>query len=374
MADGGDGLSRADHVAHEIDHRVAHAHPIRRVAAGDDDRVELSGARFPRRQRRRDLAAATAGIGGARNRSDEHHLEPGRANRVGGAVHRDVFELLLDEDGDTLSRLTAAVAHAVWECIPNEGRQANRSGPSRACPLITRMLAEAGHRPSADNGLMPNRLAHEKSPYLLQHAENPVDWYPWGDEAFAAARAADKPIFLSVKAEEMFRFADHVGGVVHNTDDKSLHGVSWGSRRFYRWTLDASGKPTNASEAPEKLRTLNTSHYLDYQDCKYAGKSRMLCSGVTEMRVTPEAPPFRLGGVDLVDLADGRPIFQMPVLLWTEGGMDMTHNPVWMEASERECAATSCPRTTSHSLHLRGRGEVERGRGGWQPVSCPLPA
>lgn len=45
---------------------------------------------------------------------------------------------------------------------------------------------------------MPNRLAGEQSPYLLQHANNPVDWYPWGDEAFAAARAAEKPIFLSI--------------------------------------------------------------------------------------------------------------------------------------------------------------------------------
>jgi uncharacterized protein YyaL (SSP411 family) len=43
-----------------------------------------------------------------------------------------------------------------------------------------------------------NRLAHEKSPYLLQHASNPVDWYPWGEEAFARARAEDRPIFLSV--------------------------------------------------------------------------------------------------------------------------------------------------------------------------------
>src|SRR6266704_3506954 len=43
-----------------------------------------------------------------------------------------------------------------------------------------------------------NRLAHEKSPYLLQHAHNPVDWYPWGEEAFAKARREDKPIFLSV--------------------------------------------------------------------------------------------------------------------------------------------------------------------------------
>jgi len=45
---------------------------------------------------------------------------------------------------------------------------------------------------------MPNRLATERSPYLLQHAENPVDWYPWGEEAFAKARAEDKPIFLSI--------------------------------------------------------------------------------------------------------------------------------------------------------------------------------
>src|SRR3954471_19221534 len=43
-----------------------------------------------------------------------------------------------------------------------------------------------------------NRLADETSPYLRQHADNPVDWYAWGDEAFAAARAADKPILLSV--------------------------------------------------------------------------------------------------------------------------------------------------------------------------------
>ena len=43
-----------------------------------------------------------------------------------------------------------------------------------------------------------NRLAGERSPYLLQHAGNPVDWFPWGEDAFARARAADRPIFLSV--------------------------------------------------------------------------------------------------------------------------------------------------------------------------------
>lgn len=44
----------------------------------------------------------------------------------------------------------------------------------------------------------PNRLIHEKSPYLLQHAQNPVDWYPWGPEAFSRAMGEDKPIFLSI--------------------------------------------------------------------------------------------------------------------------------------------------------------------------------
>jgi len=44
----------------------------------------------------------------------------------------------------------------------------------------------------------PNKLINEKSPYLLQHAYNPVNWHPWGDEAFEKAKRQDKPIFLSI--------------------------------------------------------------------------------------------------------------------------------------------------------------------------------
>jgi hypothetical protein len=135
----------------------------------------------------------------------------------------------------------------------------------------------------------------------------------------------------TMKATEVFRFADHIGAVVRNTDDNTLHGVSWGSRRFYRWTLDKNGDVTNATTPPERLRTLNRSHYVDYQDCKYVGRNRMLCTGVAEIRPAPDAAPFRLGGLDLVDLADSRPIHQVPMLLWTRGGMDMTHNPSWIE-------------------------------------------
>jgi len=53
-------------------------------------------------------------------------------------------------------------------------------------------------RTNMEQGKKPNRLINEKSPYLLQHAFNPVEWYPWGEEAFTKARLEQKPIFLSV--------------------------------------------------------------------------------------------------------------------------------------------------------------------------------
>jgi uncharacterized protein YyaL (SSP411 family) len=49
------------------------------------------------------------------------------------------------------------------------------------------------------NKRMPHRLLQEKSPYLLQHAHNPVDWYPWSGEAFSRAVVEDKPIFSSIE-------------------------------------------------------------------------------------------------------------------------------------------------------------------------------
>src|SRR4030042_7146754 len=48
------------------------------------------------------------------------------------------------------------------------------------------------------NQRKPNHLSKETSPYLLQHAENPVEWYPWGEEALTRARTEDKPILLSI--------------------------------------------------------------------------------------------------------------------------------------------------------------------------------
>ncbi len=84
-----------------------------------------------------------------------------------------------------------------------------REGPNLMNPLsvlpaaLTLAAVAAASGPETppqapDGGHAPNRLIHETSPYLLQHAYNPVDWYAWGPEAFEAARDADKPIFLSI--------------------------------------------------------------------------------------------------------------------------------------------------------------------------------
>ena len=67
----------------------------------------------------------------------------------------------------------------------NSGAKTERSSPVQA----TKSHSRAVHT---------NRLAREKSPYLLQHQHNPVDWFPWGEEAFARARQENKPIFLSI--------------------------------------------------------------------------------------------------------------------------------------------------------------------------------
>jgi len=146
----------------------------------------------------------------------------------------------------------------------------------------------------------------------------------------------------TMKAEEVFRVDDHIGAIVHDTDESTLHGFSWGSRRFYRWT--ERGAVTR--------RSLNTSHYLDYQDCKYVGSHQMLCTGVTEIRSAPGGSLFRLGGLELVDLGDGRPLHQVPVLLWTASGLDMTHNPVWIEPSDAGLRGYFMPEDDRSTLYI----------------------
>src|SRR4051794_4019459 len=73
--------------------------------------------------------------------------------------------------------------------------QVSRTDDLQALPKATESNQAALRSP---HNPMPNRLAQETSPYLLQHADNPVDWYPWGPEALARAREEDRPILVSI--------------------------------------------------------------------------------------------------------------------------------------------------------------------------------
>ena len=136
------------------------------------------------------------------------------------------------------------------------------------------------------------------------------------------------------KVVEVFRFRDHLGGVACNTDDHALHAVSWGSRWIYRFALDAAGRPTNLDAPPSTLRARNRSQYVDYQDCKYVGAQRMLCSGIAELPRGAGERTLQLGGIDLLDLASGAPLHQIPVALTTPAGASLTRNPSVFEAAD----------------------------------------
>src|SRR6185312_16255807 len=81
---------------------------------------------------------------------------------------------------------------------------ASSCSSTRSCARRRASPTTAGHARPRSPAPPPrslrgvNRLEHETSPYLRQHADNPVDWYPWGDEALTRAREEDKPILLSV--------------------------------------------------------------------------------------------------------------------------------------------------------------------------------
>ena len=134
----------------------------------------------------------------------------------------------------------------------------------------------------------------------------------------------------SMRATEVFRFRDHVGDVLRNPADNTLHGLSWGSRFFYTWKLDDRLQLAAGDLEPTPLRTRNGNHYIDYQDCHYLGGSYALCGGVNAYSI-PILGKYALGGLDLVDLSTHQAVHQIPVAQWVHPGLVMTTNPFFVE-------------------------------------------
>lgn len=105
----------------------------------------------------------------------------------------------------------------------------------------------------------------------------------------------------TLRATEVFRFADHLGALAVDAAGRALHGISWGSRRFYTWPIDEQGGIVGV--ATPRL-AINPSHYVDYQDCQHVGgrrlrgHSRVRRQGRPPQRrgTAPDAPRDRRGG------------------------------------------------------------------------------
>src|SRR6478672_675728 len=140
---------------------------------------------------------------------------------------------------------------------------------SRTCVRIRRVdWFDTSLRPDPRRCPVPNRLANEVSPYLQQHKNNPVDWYPWGSEAFAKAKAEDKPVLVSIgysachwcHVMEHESFEDEATAKVMNdnfvnikVDMEERPDVDQIYMTFVQLTTGRGGWPMNVFLTPDKL-------------------------------------------------------------------------------------------------------------------------
>ena len=169
---------------------------------------------------------------------------------------------------------------------------------------------------------MPNRLADETSPYLQQHADNPVDWYPWGDEAFARARAEDKPVLLSVGYSTC-----HWCHVMAHESFESHQTAALMNERFVNVKVDREERP-------------------DIDGVYMTAVQALTGQGGWPMTVflTPDGQPFFAGTYFPPDDAHGRPGFPQTIsATWNERRDDLVNSAASISEQLAEAAARAAP-------------------------------
>ena len=132
--------------------------------------------------------------------------------------------------------------------------------------------------------------------------------------------------------ERVLHYNDHLGGVVHDVRTNRITALNWGSRNATTWDLDKIDPATTMYAEPEKT-VRNPSYFIDYQDCKFLGRSQhyedravMLCGGVATL-VSGDIE-FNLGGIAIVDVETMVPLDEVPITLVSELGAPLTQNPI----------------------------------------------
>lgn len=154
----------------------------------------------------------------------------------------------------------------------------------------------------------------------------------------------------SLVADRVFEMDDHIGALVCSTEDRVLVGVSWGSRRFYRWDLDTTDG-TGVLDQKHPVRTENPAHFIDLQDGQFIpGTGLAVFSG---FGTVPDASgrPLSLGGIELIDIRTLRLVHQVPCPLWTIHGQPMTRNPMAVRLVDGELTFYFLPEDNRTYLH-----------------------
>jgi hypothetical protein len=141
----------------------------------------------------------------------------------------------------------------------------------------------------------------------------------------------------------VYHYADHLGGIVHDTVSQRLSTLNWGARNASIWNLNPQNITGSTSSYPSYSKPAsivkNPTFFIDYQDCKflghsqaYAGRAVIMCSGVATLAVN-----VTVGGLALVDFETMVPLYEVPVMMKSALGTPITQNPfdvAWNETTE----------------------------------------
>ncbi|SIT20965.1 hypothetical protein SAMN05421788_10583 [Filimonas lacunae] len=156
----------------------------------------------------------------------------------------------------------------------------------------------------------------------------------------------------SMQLQEVFRWQDHIGGILRNPHTNALHAISWGSRRFYQWQLDAKGIPELPAPPHRNAAIVNPSHYIDYQDNQYLGGNEILFTGLAAFK-KQDSTPVIIGGFDIVNATTHLPVHQVPLNIWSPAtGAVISQNPSFFELAEEKVRAYFMPDDNDSTIYI----------------------
>jgi hypothetical protein len=152
--------------------------------------------------------------------------------------------------------------------------------------------------------------------------------------------------------KEVFRWQDHIGGILHDPETNSLHGISWGSRRFYEWPMDGERVLLPKTSAHRDTAKPNPSFYIDYQDNQYIGGGEIVYTGLNTYK-KPDGTKMAIGGIELLDTRLGLPVHQVPVDIWSPAtGTIITQNPSYFEVAGDRLRAYFMPDDNVSTIYI----------------------